>query len=229
MSNGGSTGGGVIPGGPLGPLLLILGGLGAAGLITWQIFGGGGGDPKVTAPTVVPPTIVDVVAPTVPAAVTAAPGFYGPAAIDRDALREGYDEDAVLLTITAYGMPARVSATADNPDDSYSNGFVSSCPPDDIYPQPCVSYVLAKRGASVTVSVGDSRAGYWPVLDYVRGAGCDIVGNGRDQTCKISLSSDVDLVALYSGGENPGLSYYAFPTCPTQRGAATSAWQSRCP
>ena len=226
-SSGGGQGG--IPGGPLGPILAALAALGAAGLITWTIVngGGGGGDKTPTADaTQLPPTVSEpsAVAPTQPPSSSRP---HAPAGVNKEELKEGFD-DAAVLVITAYGMPARVSAAADNPDEELSGAFVKQCIPDDIFPEPCVSYLVVKRGASVTVQAGDSKAGYWPVLDSVSGA-CNLTGNGQDQTCTFTLYQDSDIVAVYSGGESPGLSHYQYPTCPTQRGNASAPWTSRCP
>ena len=229
MPGEGSSGGsGGLPGGPLGPILAALAGLGAAGAITWTIIngGGGGGGNNTADPTSLPPTVAapSEVAPTQPPSST---GSHGAAGIDKDELKEGYD-DAVVLVMTGYGMPPRLSAAAVNPDEELSGAFVRQCIPDDLYPEPCVSYLIVRRGASVMVQAGDSRAGYWPNLDYVRGGGCDLKGNGQDQTCTITLFQDTDIVAVYSGGESPGLLHYQYPTCPTQRGNNPSAWTSRC-
>lgn len=227
--SGGSGGSGGV-GGARG-VMAALAALGAAGLIGWMIWGGAGGGGNGGGPT---PTQQAQLPPTVPSAPTAADAqpttttVYGPAAFDREKLREGHP-DAVILTITAFGLPARIGAEiADADNQKLDSGQVKTCTPDEIYPDPCVWYWVVKRGTAVAVSAGDSRAGYWPDLDFVQGPGCNLKGgSGVDQSCALTLESDVDLTAVYFGSESPGLAHYQYPTCPTQR-SRPPAWASRC-
>ena len=85
-----------------------------------------------------------------------------------------------------------------------------------------------KKGAVVKLSAGDSKAGYWPVLESVRGPGCNLEENGKDQTCTITVVGDVEYTAKYYGGESPGKLHFTYPECPTQRGNNPPAWMSRC-
>jgi hypothetical protein len=78
----------------------------------------------------------------------------------------------------------------------------------------------------------DSRAGFWPVFDSLRGSGCELTGgDGRDVACTLSLYADTDLVAMYSGSDSVS-GDYQYPKCPggeaRQRAAASSAWVARC-
>ena len=104
---------------------------------------------------------------------------------------------------------SRASTVAPYLLNSFTNPGKSSVPP------------------QAAISAGDSLAGYWPALDYVSGA-CNLTGNGQDQTCTITVFQDTDVIAVYYGGESPGLSHYTYPTCPTQR-TNPPAWAARCP
>lgn len=232
MAGGSSSGGGGGGGVGSGALTRIIaaitaaGGAGLIGFMIWNGGGGGGGSVSPTAQVQLPPT-VRAVTVAVPTAGATSSAVFGPAAFDREALKEG-NPDAVVLTITAYGLPARVSAqVTDSDNQKIAQGYIKSCAPEDLFPEPCVSYWVVKRGATVTVTAGDSLAGYWPNLDAVTGPGCNLSGGGTDQTCTLNLLSDVDLTAVYSGGESPGLAHYQYPTCPTQRQRPPS-WASRC-
>ncbi len=221
----GSSGGGGLPGGPLGVLLATLLGLGVVGSITWTIMGGGGGGDSPAAPTA---QVIATVADASPAVTrtaqpTPATGAHGPAPVDKEALKEGYPDDSAVLVMTLYGQPPRVSATAANPDDIYAEGFQRQCLR-ETYPDPCVYYYVVKPGTQLTVSAGDSRAFWWPDLEWVKGGECNIDTGGQgaptDLTCRVTVQLDVDLVAVYFGGESPGLAHYTYPTCPTQRDRA---------
>lgn len=229
MGQGSSGGGSGIPGGLLGPILVALFGLGAASAIIWTVTQGGGGkdDPTVVQPTPPPTVASPSEAPPTPQP-TAATGDHGPANIDKAALREGYD-DAAVVVFTMYGMPPQVGLEADDPDDIITQRFEVQCLPDLTFPGPCVQYYIVRRGASVRIIGGDSRAGFWPALEYVRGGGCDIEGDGRDISCPLTIFQDTDVVAVYYGGESPGLPHYTYPQCPTQRGDNPPAWSARCP
>lgn len=151
---------------------------------------------------------------------------------DKEELR-GRDRDAVVLTVTAYGMPARIGIQATNDAEVLSRGNYAAdrgvdaaCLPDVQYPGACVSFIVTKRGATVTVTAGDARAGFWPILEYVRGAGCDIADGSKDESCTLSLAGDVDMTALYSGDYSGGKVQY--PTCPVPRPPARNDWESRC-
>mgnify|MGYP001000202368 CR=1 FL=1 len=66
---------------------------------------------------------------------------------------------------------------------------------------------------------GDSRAGYWPVLDYVNGAGCNVSAPViADFSCPFTLVSDTTVNAGYSGSEGsaPG-TIYRYPACPPSK------------
>jgi len=218
----GSSGGGGLPGGPLGLLLAALLGLGAAGFITWTIVrGGGGSDSPAPTTTQNIATAADASpATTRLAQPTTAPGAHGPAPVDKEALKEGLPEDSAVLVMTLYGQPPRVSATAANPEDIYAEGFQRQCLR-ETYPDPCVYYYVVKSGTQLTVTAGDSRAFWWPGLESVKGGECNIDTEGQgaptDRTCRVMVQLDVDLVAVYFGGESPGLAHYTYPTCPTQR------------
>ena len=223
-SDGGSGGSG-----GMNKVAMLLAGGTVVGLITWFLWpGGDDGKPTPTPATTVAVATVPSGGSTVP---TIPPGSSAPqpAGIDRKALTAGYP-DGALLTITAYGMPARVSAIIEDEDNTvFTHGAIKQCVPDEQFPDPCVYYWLVKKGTPATITAGDSRAGYWPSLESVAGAGCDIKGDGVDHTCTITLSADADIVATFYGGESPGLAHYVYPVCPTNRGPSSPAWASRCP
>ena len=224
--DGGSSGG--LSG--MNKVAMLLAGGTIAGLIGWFVFPGGGEDkpaPQLASTTVAEATLPHGGGAVAPTVVPSSP-VPGRAGIDREALTAGYP-DGALLTITAYGMPARVSAALENEDDSvFTRGTVKQCVPDEQFPDPCVYYWLVKKGTSATITAGDSRAGYWPSLESATGAGCNLAGDGLDHTCTITVAADVDIVATYYGGESPGLAHYTYPVCPTNRGPAPPAWASRC-
>jgi hypothetical protein len=213
-SSGGSGGGNKVA--------MLVGGGTLAGLIGWfVIYGGAGGSSDPT------PTAVAVAPATATRSAPSGPATIPPASVAKPT-RTPSTPSGVTLTITAYGLPARVSATfADEDNDVLDHGTRAPCTPDELYPDPCVYYWVVRKDAAVTISAGDALAGYWPALDSVSGPGCDITGNGRDQTCTLTVSADIELVAKFSGGESPGLAHYVYPTCPTQRDRAP-AWASRC-
>jgi hypothetical protein len=177
---------------------------------------------QVAGPTSVPP-------PTTRPAQTPNPQSIG---FDREAIRR-IDPNAVIVSITAYGMPARVGLQTQNSADQLSSGsFVPdrgvnvACLPDVQYASPCTSYVLVKKGATIVVSAGNSLAGFWPSLDHLRGPGCDIGKVSADRTCTVQASSDLDYVAVYYGSDSSG--DYVYPRCPPNRGTSTSEWIRRC-
>ena len=150
---------------------LLLGGLGVIGFIIFMA--GGGGDDGPPAP-VATTSGAQAGAPTAPAAAPTSSNA-APAAGSKESLRRG-DPNATILTITAYGMPARVSVQAQNASEVKSQGMYDpgrgtdfACTPDTQYPNPCVTFIVVQRGAMVTVTAGDSRAGFWPVFSYLRG------------------------------------------------------------
>ncbi len=215
--------------------MLLLGGLGLAGLI---IFLGGGDkdDPEPVVEATSAPTTV-AAAPNVPVATRQTSQTNPqPSGVDKDALRLR-DPNNVIVTVAAYGLPARVGITAQNDSEVKSRGvYVAgnanlACLPDAQYPNACVSYMVVPRGATVTVTAGDSRAGFWPVLDSLRGPGCEKAGNGdRDVSCTLTLAGDADFTATYYGDTTPS-GRYVFPKCPvaSERGSATtSPWIARC-
>lgn len=223
----GSSGGSGGSSNKVGMLLLGAGLVAIIGLFGPRLVDGDDDD-KAPKATPVPTIAVSNGAPATQVPTSAPTARPGPTtrATPVDDLRG--DPNNAILTITAYGMPARVSAAAEDPSISVRQRQKASCSPDDQYPEPCVTYYVAPRGTTLKVTAGDSRAGYWPALDFVRGAGCDLQGDGRDLTCIIALTGDVEVTAQYYGGENPGLFHYQFPTCPTQRGNNPPAWAARC-
>jgi hypothetical protein len=156
---------------------------------------------------------------------------------DKTTLR--LDPDAVIVAITAYGMPARVAIVVQNDGDRLSTGMFdpargvnTGCLPDTQFPGPCVSYAVVRKGASVNITAGNSRAGFWPNLDFLRGPGCDLGRTGdRDHVCTITVSADVEFVAVYYGEDTPN-GLYQFPKCPAgealERARASSQWARRC-
>jgi hypothetical protein len=235
MASGGGSGGSSGSGGGAAKagavILAILGGI--TGLI---ILTGGGGDDA--------PAAVGTTAPTQNtgggnSAATVPPSSSSPqtTGFDREALRGG-DPEAVVVTVAAFGLPARVSVTADSPDDVISQGMFDpaegvdfACLPDDQYPNPCVSFVVVKRGAAVTITAGNSRAGFWPNLDRLEGGGCTMPGTGTDTdvTCGFSAFQDADVIAYYYG-DTTASGKYLYPNCPvaSDRGNNPPAWASRC-
>jgi hypothetical protein len=137
------------------------------------------------------------------------------------------DPDNVILTITANGMPARISAQATNPSVEVRQRQKASCVPDDQFPGPCVTYYVAKRGTEMKITAGDSRAGYWPVLQGVHGGGCELPESSQDVSCTINLQSDVEVTATYYGSDTPN-GTYVFPVCPAKRSSPQPSWASRC-
>lgn len=239
-SSGGGSGGGLS--GASKVAIVIAGGT-VAGLIGFFVVpdGDDGDDPPPTPAVTIVATATRPPEPdgsssvvTVPPAATV---VAKPSGIDRKALTDGYPEGA-LLTITVFGMPARVGATFEDEANSvYTRGmFVrdpgTACMPDQQYPDPCIYYWLVKPGTNVTVTAGDSRAGYWPAFEAVHGPGCELVGGdsgGQDVSCTLTLALDVEMVATYYGSERPGLAHYTYPVCPTQRGEQPPSWAARCP
>jgi hypothetical protein len=196
---------------------------------------GGGGDKDDTPPVQSSgPPVATMIAPS-PAPQS---GNNSQTGIDKDALRR-LDPNALLITLTAHGMPARVGIQAQNDSEVVSRGtFVlgkmnTACIPETQYPAPCVSYMLVKRGATVNVQFGDSRAGFWPLFGYIRGGGCDREGGGSiDRTCSIIMLSDVDMTAMYYGDTTPS-GRYQYPKCPvpeerSRPGATVEPWIARC-
>lgn len=232
----GSSGGGSSNGGMNKVAAVLAGALGIVGLII-VLGGGGGGSSDVTAKETVVPTTPPVAAATI-AQPTRAPSATNapPAGFDKEQLRNR-DPNAVIVTVTAFGMPARVGIEAQNAGEVRSRGmFVAgnlnlACLPDAQYPNACVSYIVVQRGATVTVTAGNSRAGYWPILEKLSGGGCDRTApnSDKDVTCTITVFQDADIVATYYGDTTPDGKYF-FPKCPANRGAAaaTSPWIARC-
>jgi hypothetical protein len=213
--------------------------LGAAIITGFIIFMGGGGDSggspsrEEDVPTSLPQAAGSGAAPTRPAGnATARPTTASP----KDALRARFP-GSVIVTVTAYGMPARVGITAADDSQVLSRGvYVEgnldlSCLPDQQYPAACVSYVIVKPGVNVTISAGEARAGPWPVFDSLKGPSCDQKGSGdRDVTCTATAAADMDFVATYYGSDTPN-GRYDYPKCPASEIArlrASSPWAARC-
>jgi hypothetical protein len=204
------------------------------GVIGFIVFTGGGdnGGTEAVLPTSQPP----VVGSSAPAA-TSQPSTTEAlqTGTEKETLRANYP-NSVVITITAFGMPARVGIEAQNDAEVFSRGVYIAgntnlaCLPDAQYPNPCVTYMVVQRGATVTVQAGNSRAGYWPILESLSGGGCDRPGTGddRDITCTLTLFQDADISARYYGEDTPN-GRYDFPKCPAgAAGSATSEWIKRC-
>ncbi len=168
-----------------------------------------------------------------PPPASTSPPVASPPRADRATLVRGYPADALVLTVIVHGMPGRVTATfADG--DVYtqgvyvpSSGGSAACLPDAQYPEPCISYWVAKRGAAFTLTAGNALAGFWSSLDHVRGPGCDIGRVGaRDESCNLTLGTDLEYEAVYYGSSSAD-GEFTFPKCPRDRGAATG-WIARC-
>lgn len=165
-----------------------------------------------------PPTTVKSPAVVVPVPVATKP----PA----DDLRG--DPNNVILTIVAYGMPARVSARPTNPNATVRERVREVCIPDTQFPNPCITDYVVPKGTEVVVTAGDSLSGYWSSLDSVTGGGCTIAGGtGRDQTCTFTVLSDIELEARYYGSDSTAPKFL-YPACPP-RAQNPPAWLSRCP
>jgi hypothetical protein len=181
---------------------------GAAGIITIiivTIFGpGGGGKDTPRTPT--------AVASSVSAASGAGSQTAGrptltplPSMIPTAVGSEG----EAKLTIIAYGLPARISPTLQGTNQVLNGEFREQCTPEVQFPKPCIFDYKVKKGSSYTITAGDSRAGFWPVLASVSGPGCNLSGgSGRDVSCTIQVFADVEITAKYSNGE------VSYPVCP---------------
>lgn len=136
--------------------------------------------------------------------------------------------DNVILTVTVYGMPGRVGAEPIDRSIEIRQRQKGSCSPDDQYPEPCVTYYVAKRGTEMRIYGGDSQAGYWPALSSVSGAGCNVSGPLRaDFSCPVTLLSDMGVEARYYGDTTNGGTVY-YPKCPASLGNSRPTWASRC-
>ncbi len=162
-------------------------------------------------------------APTIQPAVrtpnpTSAPG-------GEDDLRG--DPDNVIITVTVYGMPGRVSVEAADPSVAVRQRVKEVCSPDQIFPGPCVTSFVAKRGSPLLLIGGNALAGYWPTLAYARGAGCTIGEVSKDFRCPFTAMSDMSVEARYYGNTTPD-DRYEYPKCPKNFGNVVPAWTSRC-
>lgn len=138
------------------------------------------------------------------------------------------DPNNVILTVTVYGMPGRVGAEPLDRSLEIRQRQKGSCSPDDQYPEPCITYYVAKRGTAMRIYGGDSRAGFWPVLDTVTGAGCNVSGLlGADFSCPVTLLSDMGVEAHYSGSSTNG-GTVSYPKCPANLGNVRPGWADRC-
>ena len=136
--------------------------------------------------------------------------------------------DNVILTVTVYGMPGRVGAEAIDRNIEIRQRQKGSCSPDDQYPEPCVTYYVAKHGTEMRIYGGDSRAGYWPVLSSVSGAGCNLSEPFRaDFSCPVTLLSDIGVEARYYGSSTNGGTVF-YPKCPAALGDSRPGWAARC-
>ncbi len=227
--------------------------------------GGSGGYNKVAAlllagglaimATLIVPRVIrqddSVPVATVTATAAAAPEPNRPAAAtpsntsprgaqiaDRTALVQGYPADSVVLSVVAFGMPARISATFEREADRYTSGLYISgsggqhaCSPDEQYPEPCIYYWVAHRNAALRLTAGNALAGFWPDLDSLRGPGCNIARTNADATCTLTLGADQQFEATYYGSQS-GQGEYRFPVCPTgesrTRASTLSTWVGRC-
>ena len=102
----------------------------------------------------------------------------------------------------------------------------------EFFPEPCRNWMFVKKGARVTLTAGDSRAGWWSSLDRSEGsAECTTAQPyPRDtvQLCSFTMDSDRHISIYWSGGESPGLSHYVYPTCPTQRRPGARVFEAAC-
>jgi len=206
----------VLTGATLAGIILIMGP---------RILPGGEDEDAPTPSPVVSPAAQPTIAATRPPATAAAIPAQSTPALNDD-LRGGSEN--VILTIIAYGMPARISARAEDPTVAVKARVREQCIADVQFPNPCITDYVVRRGTVLIVEAGNSLSGFWPSLDYVRGSGCDLKESAADQTCRIQLDSDASVEAMYFGGESPGDPHYQFPTCPTNRGNSPQPWMSRC-
>ncbi len=222
---GGSGGGG--GGRSVNKVALAICGVGVAGLIIF--FNPPGGDDDPSGDDEPQPTAASIVerpttAPTVPAATTRAVQSAPPAR--PPGLQVGPDE--AVLTLIAYGLPARFSPTLEGSNDTLRGEFREQCTPDIQYPNPCIFDYVVKKGTNVTIHAGDSRAGLWPVLKSVRGPGCTLDGgDGRELSCTVTVGADMSFEAKYFGSQSVD-SEYIYPACPKNRGNSPQGWMSRC-
>lgn len=139
------------------------------------------------------------------------------------------DPGNVILTITVYGLPGRVGAELVDKGQEMRQRQAKACVA-DLYPEPCITYYIVKPGTSLRITGGDARAGMWPVLEYFRGAGCNVEGPvSKDFSCQVVITSDTNAEARYYGDTTPS-GRYSYPKCakPGDRGNVLSAWMERC-
>ena len=128
----------------------------------------------------------------------------------------------VTLTIMAYGLPARVSARAEDPKAHFSETVRKQCVP-EIFPEPCITDYKMDPGTNVIVSAGNALAGYWSELESLDGGGCRFGPKDLDQACNITVFTDVEITAKYRGSQALG-AYYTYPTCPPNKGNTSPSW-----
>lgn len=192
------------------------------GLIILLGPGPGGGDGSPTPE----PTSAPVVGNDSPATVSPAQQpTRAPATAPPTRPGTGGEGEAIV-TIIAYGMPARVAPTLAGSNDTLRGEFREQCIPDIQFPRPCVIDYPVQKGTSITIRAGNSLAGYWPVLKSVKGPDCNLGEASRDQECTFTVFGDLEYEARYYGTENN--TELLYPKCPTQRGNNPPAWASRC-
>ncbi len=191
---------------------------------------GGGARPDATAPVETPP----------PAPPSVSPGgdFLWPPFIPdwmrypelqrwlANYLRTG-EPAPLLLEVEYYTAVPRADVLFANRErdrlyyDFASGTRVGPCDVNQDYPLPCTYFALVRPGAEITLVAGDSRAGYWPILERSEGsAECTRARPFASDTvelCTFRMTEHRKLRVYWSGGESPGLLHFVYPTCPTQR------------
>jgi len=206
---------------------------------------GGGVRPDEPAPPVPPPPIPSIVSPT--------GDFPWPSYIPdwmrtpelrswlADYLRAS-EPAPLLLEVEYYTAVPRADVQYANRDrdrlyyDFASGTRVGQCDVNEYYPLPCTYFALVRPGAQITLVAGDSRAGYWPVLERSEGsAECTRARPFPSDTvelCTFTMTEHRTLRVYWSGGESPGLLHFVYPTCPTMRtppgDPRTPAFAARC-
>ena len=121
MASAGGSGSGGSSGGYNKVAALLIGALTIGGLIIF-LAGGGGDDTPKDGPVATSAPVQAVVPSTAPAPTQRPSTTQAqPSGFDKNSLRLN-DPNNVVLSITAYGMPARVSLQAVNAGDTKSNG-----------------------------------------------------------------------------------------------------------
>lgn len=143
-----------------------------------------------------------------------------------DYLRKG-EPAPLLLEVEYYTAVPRADVQYANRDrdrlyyDMASGTRVGQCNVNEYYPLPCTYFALVRPGAEITLIAGDSRAGYWPILERSEGSAectrAQPFASDTVELCTFKMTDHRKLRVYWSGGESPGLLHYVYPTCPTQR------------